>query len=343
MSNSIDKQQNPQGNTSTSSGFKSTIKKPWFITLILILLIIIGLVVLLATLKNNVKDASPSSNQTVIHYNIINNNNISIPITISGNDVNIVINKDNQIDNDIEISTKMLNYLKKKNIHITRGNNNMCVINGPIYIGITKINNIKAKIVESAEYIFRVNIDYLIDIIGPIIIEDGILKIKHNVSIFDTKYVALYFIGICFIIYLVCQFAFGRTIVITYNTIDKCITIITGIALVVWELCIEEDAPAEITMWAKYIAIIGGAISLIFTFIGNFPNPLYIFLGLMAKLFIVCLVAALFILLIAIAIFSIMYTIATRNNRSEESYKEEKWEFEYDEYLDKIIGTRRWE
>lgn len=340
MNKSLEKHQNPQENTSSNGGFKSIIKKPWFITLILILVIIIGLVILLSSVKNSGNDTSYNNDQTNIHYTIINNNNISIPITIKGNDVNIVINRDNQVNNDIEISTKMLEYLKKKSIHINNINNNRCVIKGPIYIGVVKINDIKAKIVESTDYIFRVNIDYLIDILGPITIEDGIVKINQDESIFDNKYIALYFIGICFIIYLVCRLAFSQTITITYNDIDKYITIITGVALVIWEFCIEEDAPAEVTIWVKYITIVCGAISLIFTIVGNFPNPLYIFLGVMAKLFIVCLVAAIFIILICIFLFSIIIAIATRSNDNEN--REERWEFEYDEYLDKVIGTRRW-
>lgn len=340
MNNSIEKHQDPQESTSSNGGFKAIIKKPWFITLILILVIIIGLVILLSSVKNSGNDTSADGDKANIHYTIINNNNISIPITIKGNDVNIVVNKNNQVNNDVEISTKMLDYLKKKNIHINNSGNNTCIIKGPIYIGIAKINDIKAKIVESPDYIFRVNKNYLIDILGPITIEDGIVKINKGESIYDTRYIALYFIAICLIIYLVCRFAFSQTITITYNDVDKYITIVTGVALVIWELCVEEDAPAEVIAWVKYITIICGAISLTFTIVGNFPNPLYIFLGVMAKLFIVCLVALIFIILICILVVSIIIAIATRSNDSE--YREERWEFEYDEYLDKVIGTRRW-
>jgi uncharacterized membrane protein len=173
---------------------------------------------------------------------------------------------------------------------------------------------------------------------GDFDIKDGILILKGMPDDYK-RYFLFYFIGICFISYLVCQFGFKESIVVTANSFDKYLLIFTGILVLIWGWNIDTP-PNEILTWVKRIAVVCVAVTFGFTVIQNLPNPLYILLGVLAKLFVLVVIILAIMIIIAIFFVVLVFTIVSSRNNDNDN-NSETWEFHYDEYLDKIIATRR--
>lgn len=301
------------------------IKRPWFITLLIILAILLGFLVLFLCLKNNTDSLTSS-------------------ITFGDININIeIIDKEGQSDKAI-ISSSLIEHIEENtNVVINWIEENVCIINGPIYINNNHIDNIEATVIQTSEQIFKISKEYIVSIFDPTIVDDVLSEITKNgdISIQDKRIIAIYFVVICLITYLVSIFAFKNTVVVTYNNLDKYILIIAGILIAIYVFFVNDYGDTEFMMWVKHIAIACGIATLLFTIVGNFPNPLYIFLGLMAKVFVVGFIAVVVMLIIIALIMTIIFTMMA-SSKSESSSNSESWEISYDEYLDKFIATRRW-
>lgn len=340
MNTSTDKPQQPQEPDVPKQKKESIFKNYWFITLILILVIAIGFVIVLLLLRDKSdKNGTQINNKTIVEYTI-KNTNITIPIKIGGSEMKIDIIRDDSIEDDVRISSSLLKNIRKNHEIQIYTNDNRCRINGPIMINNISINNIEATIIDAKEDIFQITDKYFTDIFGKISIKDDILEIARvNVlSEHDKSILWVYSLVISLIVYLVCIFLFSETIVITYNKIDKYVLIITGIALALYGIFAKEFAGSEFVKWLTYIAITAGAITLLFTLIGNLPNPLYTLLGLIAKVFIIYFITLMVMLIICIAIVVLFFAIVS----SSANENKETWEIDYDAYLDKFIAVRRW-
>lgn len=336
MNNSVD---NYNGSQSNGGGSSSIFKKPWFIALAILAVILIGFGIMFLVLKNKVKEGKTQITQ--IEYNINNNNNITIPIYLGTKNINIEIVDDSDVNvtNTIIVSRTVLEQISKiNNIEVVNNQNNSYTIYGPISIKDITIHQIEASVVENIENVMIIPRIYFVELFGDFDIKDGILILKGMPDDYK-RYFLFYFIGICFISYLVCQFGFKESIVVTANSFDKYLLIFTGILVLIWGWNIDTP-PNEILTWVKRIAVVCVAVTFGFTVIQNLPNPLYILLGVLAKLFVLIVIILAIMIIIAIFFVVLVFTIVSSRNNDNDN-NSETWEFHYDEYLDKIIATRR--
>lgn len=210
----------------------------------------------------------------------------------------------------------------------------------PIYIGNNYHNpiRIRANVIQSDEEIFKVKEKVLKNAISiNIDREEGKITIDNRATGKTTKRsygsIALYFICILLTAYLICIFKLKDIVTVTLNNADKYFIIIIGIALAILVLGSEAD-PNAFMDWMKYITITCIIITLTLTVIANLPNPLYALLGVLSKLFIIFAIALVTLIIIAIVLFYIFFSVVTSENESE------KWEIDYNHYLDRITLTR---
>ena len=336
MNNSVDTY---QGSHNEGGGADPIYKKPWFIALAILAIILIGFGIMYLTFKGKAREGKTQLTQ--VEYNINNNNNITIPIHIGRKNINIEIVNDSDVNvtNSIVISRTVLEQISQiTDIEVVNNQDNSYTIYGPIKIKDITIHQIEASVVENIENVLIIPHLYFVELFGDYHIDDGTL-ILQGIPDDYKRYFLLYFIGISFISYLVCQFVFKESVVVTANGFDKYLLIFTGILLLIWGWNIDTP-PNEILTWIKWIAVGCLAVTFGLTVIQNLPNPLYILLGVLAKIFVLAVIIAAIIIIIGIFFIVLLFTIAT--SRNDDENKTETWEFHYDEYLDKFIGTRRY-
>ena len=289
------------------NGTEPIYKRPWFITLGIIIAILIGFAILFFFLKNKIDN--------------------TITATIGNINIKVEVVDENYNNTNIAISTALINRIKNNtDIDVVYYDGGLsCSLVGPIIINGTDWGEIDATVINTSQQILQVSRGAIGELLP-----DGI-------SSKDKLILCLYVLGICLVVYLVSIFAFDDSVVVTYNGVDKFVLIATGILVAIYALFAQEYGDTQFIMWVKYIAIVCAAITLIFTLVGNIPNPLFVFLGLLAKLFLIVFIAIVVAVIVLIFIVTIILSIATAGSDGDR----EEWEISYDRYLDRIIATRR--
>jgi hypothetical protein len=163
---------------------------------------------------------------------------------------------------------------------------------------------------------------------------DVLMTAGAALSVQSKFYLFLYCVGVCLIAYLVAQFGFDKSISVTMNTFDSILLLVIGISLVVALFGYEAaDGVNDVVKWSLGVAIGCGVVTLVLSVVANLPNSLYIFIAILAKLFLLVAIVAVILITIIVIILAI---VAAAMNKEDE-----KWEIVgYSSYYDAFIVKR---
>jgi hypothetical protein len=166
---------------------------------------------------------------------------------------------------------------------------------------------------------------------------DEFIGANSILSTQSTLYMFLYCLVVCLIAYLVAQFGFNKEISVTMNTFDSILLPITAVAFVttVIAYAATEEVNA-VAKWASIITIVCFIVTLVLSAVANWPNPLYVFISILAKMFILTAIVIAILIILTILLITIIMAILSRSGTP-------KWEIVgyssfYDAFLVRRVG-----